>query len=81
MTTDDWRRASDARRGAVNRALDLDWSFVGVFGRGGGLQSRRLLSGAIFGGYDARLGSGARRVIGDAERLPAEGRIVYADRE
>ena len=77
-TTTDWRHAADACCGAVDRALDLDVS-DGVFVFGGRLQRRRLPSDIILGGDgdgdDAKLRSGLRRVIGDAERRLDEGYI------
>ena len=83
--TEDGRRAPDADCGAVDRALDLKGVVVGVFSRGGGLQSRLLLNGAILGGDldgdSAGLGSSMQRIIGDAKRLLHKGRIVYLDRE
>ena len=76
--TDDWRRGREAWRGAVDialtRSLDLDGEAVGdVFRRGGGLHSRRLPSGVVFGGdgdrEDARLGDESGVTVDKGLRL------------
>ena len=44
--TDERRGTADARQGSIDRALDLADAVdvLGLFGRGGGLQSRRTMS-------------------------------------
>ena len=74
----DRRCGAAAALGIADRALNLDGVLGGVCFRGGGLQRRRLPSGLILGGDgdgDISGLGGRRRVIGDAERRPGEGRI------
>ena len=83
MTTEERGGAADACRGITDRALDLADGHDGfrLFGRGGGLHSRRRVIQAIVVGDGEGVGSTwARRLI-DEDRLPPGDGIVCLDRK
>ena len=75
--------AAHARRGSIDRALDLadGDNPIGLFGRGGGLHSRRRVVQAILVGDGDQDGVGstrARRLTDEGRRCPGDG-IVCVD--
>ena len=76
---------ADARRGSIDRPLDLanGDNCIGLFGHGGGLHSRRRIVQAILvsdGDGDGVGSTRAGRLIDEGRRCPGDG-IVCVDRK